>query len=255
MRCISIKRLKIHELEATLRYLHKDDQVWTRKSAIYGEIQDKAIKSFVVFLGKIVIAYLIATSLRNGNELALKVSNFEASVPAAFFLFAVSLLLLISAMAFNHLSAAMTLKNSLATKIKLIGFSVNAYDLLQNRSDNALGVPVVINPFFREALPISSMLAHLLLIAMFTILVPIVAFGYYVFDELVMLGMNSQISAPERISAFAGAAITILSAMYVVLFHLPLPVIKNTKGIRWGFLYSLPPHPSDQEKFSRWSRS
>ena len=83
-------------------------------------------------------------------------------------------------------------------------------------------------------------------------LIPIIAFGFYVFAELIALAWGSQISILEQTSAIGGVAITVSSGLYVILFHIPLPVKKNAQGIRWGFLYRLSPHPSDREKFDRW---
>ena len=249
---VSIKRLKIHEFNTTLRRMNKEEQTWLRKSAICSEIQEKAIKSFIGHLGQILIAYLIATSLRDANQISIKVSNFEASVPAAYFLFATSFLLLILSISFNHLSTAVSMKSALAGKMLLNGFSASTFDMLQNRSENALGIPTYMNSFVKEVLPISSVLGSLLLVAIVAMLVPILAFGYFLLAELYALALSHSISIPERVSAVAGVTITITAGLYVLFFHLPLPIKKNPFSIRWGFLYYLPPHPSDDEKFDRW---
>ncbi len=251
-KCISIKKLKTHEFHTTLRKLGAEQQTWVRKTEICSEIQDRAIKSILKPLSNLLLAYLIATSLRVNDLIAVKVSTFEASVPAAYFLFATSFVLLITSIAFNHLSVAMTLKSSLAGKMLLNGFSATTYDVLQNRSENGLGLTVYTNSFFKEYLPISSWLSLVILFGIFVILVPIAAFGYYVFTELFSFVWSAESSIPERVSAGAGAMMTVSAGLNVLIFHLPLPMKKNTYAIRWGFLYRLAPHQSDDQKFSRW---
>ena len=252
-KCISLKALKLHEFWTTLRYMNKDGQSWVAKTELCNEIQEKAIKSFLKAAGQLLIAYLAATSLRNGDNISLTIADFEAAVPAAYFLFVSSSILFATALAFNHLSTAITLKSSLAGKITLSGFSANAYDVIHLRSENALGLPVFTNNFIKERLPISGAMSAVFLMMVFVLLMPIGASGYYVFAELLQLGQNAQIPLVERATAIAGVVATVIAGLSVLLFHVPLPVKKDTGSIRWLFLYRLPPHPSDQEKFRRWS--
>lgn len=251
-KCISIKRLKIHEFNTTIRLVSKHDDSWTKRSEIYSSIQENAIKSFINGAGKLLLGYLVATSLRNGDLISLKMSNFEASLPASYFLFAVSIVFLFTSVAFNHLSCALTLKSRLAGKMILNGFSANMYDLLNNRSENSLGISTYANGFIKEIIPVSGFLAGLVMFGVFAVLIPVGALGIYLFTELSALSQNVELTLPERLTAVAGALISVASFLYVVLFHTPLPVRKNTSRIRWGFLYNLPPHPSDNKKFTRW---
>jgi len=251
-KCISIKRLKIHEFNTTIRLIGKEDDSWVKRSTIYSSIQEKAIKHFLNGVGKLLLAYLIATSLRDGNVISIKISNFEASLPASYYLFAVSLILLFTAVAFNHLSCALTLKVMLAGRLVVSGFSANMYDLLNDHSENSLGIATFQNGFLKEVLPVSSFLSSLLVFGVIAVLIPIAALAVFLFVELTALALNVELGIPERLTACAGALIALLSGLYVLLFHIPLPMKKNATRIRWRFLYNLPPHPSDDEKFARW---
>lgn len=113
---ISIRRLKIHETDATLRNLHPNEQQWTSKSEIFGEIERKAIKSFITLVGQLLAAYLIVSSLRDGNQISIRYQDIEASVPAAYFFLFISYLLFALSISFNHLSTAAILKANLAAK-------------------------------------------------------------------------------------------------------------------------------------------
>lgn len=178
-KCVSIKRLKIHEFNTTIRLMSKEDDSWPKRSAIYSSIQEKAIKHFLNGVGKLLVAYMIATSLRDGNFISLKISNFEASLPASYYLFAVSIVLLFTSVAFNHLSCALTLKSMLAGKVLLSGVSANMYDLQHDRSENSLGIATYSNGFLKEVFPVSGFLTILITFGVIAVLIPIAALGVF----------------------------------------------------------------------------
>ena len=252
---ISQKRLKIHEFETTFRYLNKSEQEWGRKSEILSEIQADAIKNFIKSLAPLFLGYLVLTSLKIDNEIALTISNFKVSVPIAYYLFGLSFLYMITMIFFNHLSVAFSLKASMATKIMLSGFSSTVYDLLKKKDDVALGLPIVMNPFIKEVLPIMAIMTYILLLAYSALLLPLGAFGYLLMIELINLLLTSNASFLETVLVLICIGITAYSALFVILFHLPLPMRKNKAGVRWSFLYpTMPIHSSDKEKFERWSK-
>lgn len=123
--------------------------------------------------------------------------------------------------------------------------------MLKNRSENALGISLFNNPYLKELVPISGLLGFMVLAVMMSALIPIVALGIFVFSEQLGLLQASNTHILEKIAAGVGSIIVFLSGLYVLLFHIPLPMKKNSFSIRWGFLYQLAPHPSDLAKFDR----
>jgi hypothetical protein len=77
-------------------------------------------------------------------------------------------------------------------------------------------------------------------------LIPLVAFGCFIFQEQLNLILNPSVSLSGRISVFFGSTLVSLSFVYVLLFHVPLPTKKNARQIRWNFLWQLSgcPHPN-----------
>ncbi len=132
----------------------------------------------------------------------------------------------------------------------LPGFSVEVLRLLKDQSDFALGIPLFLNSFIKERFPISGMLTLALMIVVFSLLIPLVVFGGYVFLEQVNIVLSENFFLLERASCAFGAISLLFSFLYVVIFHTPLPTRKNIKSIRWGVLHYLAPldgHPRVKE--------
>jgi len=245
---ISIKRFKCHEFHTTLRKLHREESSWPRRFEIISELEEKAAMHSIKMCAQVLLAYLLATSLRADDLLRVKVMAFEATIPAAYFLFASSFLFLITAASLCHLSVIMSLKSKESGKMLLPGFSSSIYGLLRGKqNDVSLGIPLFLNYFIEERFPVSGFLSFSLLLGLFSVFIPLTAFGYFILDQQLCLMGKSELFFLERIAAGGGIAITILSFLYVVLFHTPLPVKKNTRQIRWGFLVHLnnTPHPRE----------
>lgn len=240
IRWISIKRLKCHEFRTTLRKLGKESNSWPARFEILSKLESDATKLFMKVCAQLVVAYLILTSLRVDNILELKVLTFTASIPLSYFLATVSFLMLIVAIAFCHLSVLITLKVKESSRPLLSGFSTGTYGLLKGaENDVSLGTSLYANYFLKEVLPLSKILAFGLLLGLFSILIPIGAFSYFLFMEQMQLIYDSQILLPERIAVLSGMALSLLSVIYVFLFHLPFPLKKNINQIRWNFLYQI----------------
>ncbi|UYV36012.1 hypothetical protein N4R57_13290 [Rhodobacteraceae bacterium D3-12] len=247
---ISLKRLKIHEFETTVRRTHPDERQWLRLLGVLGELENKAITQVGKSATSLFIAYLLLTSLRTENALSVSVYEIEASVPVAYFLSAIGLLILMFAMRINHLSVVMSLRIKHGNKIILPGFSVEVLRMLKAQSDNAMGIPLFLNSFIKEKFPISRLLSLALMVTMLSISVPYFVFIGYVLLEQCAITIDSKFSFLERASCGFGAITVVIASLYILLFHLPLPIKKNTHSIRWGVLHNLAPiggHPRIRE--------
>ncbi len=249
---ISLKRLRMHEVHTTIRLMQRERVTWPQRSEVFTDLQERSIKSFLRFAGPLLLGYLMATSLRSGNDIAVKISDFEASVPAAYFFLVLSFIFLLFAVAFNQLSLSLELKSSLARKMLLPGFSINAFEVLSKRDDMAMGLPIVEYGFFREVLPITGIVGFLLMLCIWLMLLPFLAIGYFLFSELLVLVFYASTPSVERLAAAFGLLEIASAVLAVIVFHVPMPFGKNTPHVRWGFLYRLEPHVSDREKFDRW---
>jgi hypothetical protein len=251
LRFISMRRFHLHELRHTARIILGADASWLKQTELYSKLQTEAIRSFLKTLGPLVFGYLIASSLRSGNQIGLNISSISVFAPASFFLFLLSLTLPVNAIALNHLSVAMAAKSKLAGKVLIPGFSANAFDVMNSTSENGLGIPFSPFRFHKEVIPIQSLLQILFGLSLASLLLPLTALGYFLVSEQITLALNSEISLVERLAALMGVITTLASAFFVIFFYIPMPTRKNKDYIRWVFLYGL--HPPTKDKIiSNW---
>ncbi|UWP92581.1 hypothetical protein K3X13_01570 [Aliiroseovarius crassostreae] len=247
---ISIKRLKMHEFDTTLRRMNPNEQTWLRKLEVLCDLENKAILQLVKFAGQILAAYLIVTSLRDNNLLSISLFQIKASIPVAYFLSVTSFLFLLFIIAFNQLSVAMSLRVRHGAKLVLPGFSVEVLRQLKGYSENSLGIPLFMNSFIKEKLPISNFLSTALLMVIFSLSIPFIVFGGFILNEQLAISLDAEAYVLERISCGFGAFSITLSILYLLLFHIPFPVKKDAKSIRWGVLWYLAPvegHPREAD--------
>ena len=249
---VSLRQLKAHELSTTLRLFPEEDRTWVQRSKIFTKVQNDAIKSFGKLLGQVAVGYLVASSLKSGTSVAFTISNFSVSMPAVYLLSIIAFSLLITSISFNHMITAMKVKADLVGRILLHGFSVNAFDVLVHENENGLGIPEQNSRFLKPILPIPHLLSLLLLVGFCCLLIPLIAIGFYISFELIELFLSLSSIWFEKTAACLGLCISISAGMNLFLFHIPLPMQKHKMGIRWNFLYSLSPDPSDDEKIQRW---
>ncbi|WP_226780469.1 hypothetical protein [Oceaniglobus trochenteri] len=239
-KCISIRRLKVHEFDTTLRKLNRESNTWTGRYEILLNLEKKATRQFIKIYGQIVLAYLIITSLRSGDTLKVKIQSFELDIPLSYFLATTGVLFLISAISLCHLSVALTLKAREGGRVLISGFSANIYGLLQgNENDASLGISMFSNYFIKEIMPVSTMFALAFFFAFIAMLIPFGAIGYYFLTIQLDLLFTPGVTAPQKFSMVFGGLSIILSFIYTFLFHIPLPVEKNKGLIRWIFLNHL----------------
>ncbi|MBK0328563.1 hypothetical protein I5535_14835 [Rhodobacteraceae bacterium F11138] len=237
---ISIRRLEEHEFRTTLRKIRKDQEGWVSRYEILTSLEEDAIKNFMKFVGLMIMAYLISSSLRSGTLIKVQVQSFQASIPASYFLLASSFLFLISALSFCHLTVAMSLRIREGAKLVLYGFSPSIFGLIRGKKDDlSLGLSEFTNFFITHRLPLPALLSGLVGLSLVAALLPVVAFGIFLASQQLDLLRNVEVNILERLSSGFGLFLVILSLLYVPLFHIPLPTRKKLDHIRWNFLYPI----------------
>ncbi|UWR94801.1 hypothetical protein [Phaeobacter inhibens] len=248
---ISIKRFKMHEFHTTLRRFKRSENTWERRFEILTLLEEQATQHFMKLCGSIFVSYLLATSLRSENLIEVKIQGFEASIPAAYFLASSGFLFLIGTLSLCHLSVVISLKARESGRFVLSGFSTSIYGLIKGKKDDvSLGITEYSNFFVRQKFPAGSFLGSAFLFAAGATLIPLAGFGVFLFLEQLHLVSRSDISIPQRVSAGFGCLTVLLSFIYAILFHIPLPSKKNTRSVRWSFLASL--HTSDHPRAEIW---
>lgn len=234
---ISLRTLQCHEFNRTFRLLSSRPINWFEKYDLLRKLEIRALKQFIKLGSQLLLAYLLYSSLKDESEIRISILNFEASVPAAYFLAFASLLFVLAVVALCHLTAMISIKATESGKLLVPGFSVNVYSLMKDdNEDLSLGLSYHNNRFFKERMPVTAFLSLGLFICIVGTLIPLLAIGCYLFMEQLSLVKFATLSTLELVSSAIGITIVCFGIFYFLLFHVPLPYGKNTYAIRWGFL-------------------
>ncbi len=250
---ISLRNLKSHEFNTTIRKLGPEENSWFNKYELLSKHQNKAIEDFIKASARVLIAYFLISSLQHEDSILIDVFDVSISAPAAYFLSATSFVFLVATLAFNHLTTAVQLRNRQVASVQRSGFSGNIFGMVRGHDQNALGIPSVSNSFFREMFPTTRFLGFSFLLLAFSPLLPIGAAGVYFASLQVDLIFAEDLPLVEKVAAMLGLATISFSLIYVLFFHIPLPYRKNTFAIRWFVLNQLSlywPHPQREALLS-----
>ncbi len=242
---ISIRAIKLHEFHSTLRIVGKSTD-WSTGFIKLSEVQSGAIASFLKICSPLLLAYLVLNSLNSGFEISLTIQTVTASIPTAYFTVVCSLIYLFATLSLVHLLMTMTIRARWVANGFVHGFSGSMYGVLTGHDETALALPIFNNSFFTEKFHTSAFLTILLAVALFGLVIPFVALGCFLTQVQVAVALNGSTSFFEKIAAIFGIFLIASTAIYAVLFHIPLPMRKNVFRIRYGFLCSVSasfPHP------------
>lgn len=242
---ISLRRLKIHEFDSTLRYVHKSGS-WVDLFQKLSDLQKNAIASFLKLCSPLILAYLALFSLNSDGVVGVTIQGVTAAIPTAHFAITTSLIFLFATLSLAHLLVVFSLRARQSARILLPGFSTNVFGWLHGHDEIALSIPIISSDFLREIIPVSKLLTSFLSIAFLGLLIPFFAFGYYLASVQFDLLFLPEVSMHQKIAAVFGIGLVICSVLYFGLFHTPLPMAKDKYLIRWGFLCKISrhfPHP------------
>ncbi len=243
---VSIRRLKVHEFHRTLRHLKHTGRTWHDIYIRLGEMQQEAANSFLKSLSSLLVIYLLLQSLGKGSTVSLTMLQVTASIPIAYVATVGAISLFIVVQKLQAVIMIMGIRNSESVRMNLPGFSANMYGLFNGQDEMALAVPVVVNRYIREVVPISSLLSFTTMLVYLSTVLPIVAYSAFLLSWQIHIVRLEGIPKIELVSAIVGIFAILQSFIFVLLFNLPFPVKKNTFSIRWGILHGLYPfgaHP------------
>lgn len=245
---ISVRRLNAHQFNTTLR-VASPNLPWPDKFRKLSELQNSAIQQATKLYGSLIVTYLILAALNGQGTVSITIQGVTASVPTAYYSVMTGFLYLIFTLSLLHLFTIMSLRNNMSGRILIRSFSPNIYGLLHGYDENTLAIPNINNIFLKERTPFIEILSLLLLIAMSGLLIPYLAYGYYLTTVQIEL-LFSEVSKIEKIAAAITVLMIVYSYAYFFLFNIPLPFKKNTYSIRWGLLAPIAdqfPHPRSEQ--------
>jgi hypothetical protein len=248
---ISMRQLKAHEFHCTLRYLKNSGRTWSDIYLRLGELFEESVKKWLKVGSSLFVIYLMVSTLAVNGEVALKVLQYEASVPIAYVLAVASVLVLISLQHLLTIISIMQIRTNESIRHRLSRFSANSFGFFSGQDEMALATPVMVNSFFSDRFGIFNFLQSLYLFAISISLAPLIGFLIFLVSWQIEMAFMSPRNLTEGLVAFFSLGVTLISLIIFVIFIIPIPVEKNSFGIRWGLLVRLH-RPGKHPMLSRW---
>jgi hypothetical protein len=244
--CTSLRALKLHEFHCTLRHIKATGENWHSIYSRLGELISIATGKTIKSASSLIPCYLLLSTFGDLHTVSITFQNITASIPTSYVAAIASIFLFLTVLHFQTAFMLVIFRVKEARRLKLYRFSANAYGFFHGQDEMALATPIFVSSFIREKFPIAGFLSNLMLMAFLIGLLPVVAFwGYLVILQVDIL-ISGAVEMFSRVVALTGLFVLLVSALFVLLFNIPLPVKKNKFGIRWGFLtrlYAVAEHP------------
>jgi hypothetical protein len=193
------------------------------------------------------------TSLGTPSTVSITFQGITASIPTAFVTVLASVTLFIVFQGLQSVFMLIQIRSIEGTRLRLHGFSMNAYGLYNDQDEMALVTPVLLNGFMRERFPIAKILTTLAMCVYLSLLLPLFAMWTYLFQIQAEIVRSDGAHIFYKTCASFGIFVLLATVLTIVLFNFPFPMRKHPYSIRWGFLCRLHPvgkHPRLQEWFS-----
>lgn len=243
---ISLRRLKEHEFQTTLRYIRETGENWHNVYVRLGQLQSDVTKKVVKLLTTVLVFYLILISFADTENVVVTFYGVTASIPTGFVTVTASLFLFLIAQHFQTFWMVMQTRIREGLRVKLPGFSMNSYGFYHDQDEMALVTPVVLNNFLKPRFGIPSVLSFLSLAVFFAVAFPFLGMWYYLADLQLHILLSEPIGALSQAASVFGLFTLFVTIAFLLLFNVPLPMARNSFAIRWGFLSRLYPvgqHP------------
>ncbi|MDX8353700.1 hypothetical protein [Cognatiyoonia sp. IB215182] len=248
---VSLRSIKQHEFRTTLRYIKVAGATWHDIYIQLGKLQTEAISKLIKGCTGIFVYYLLLSSLGDASNVSISVQGITASVPTAFVTVVASVGFFFIILQMQSALMIVLLRAHEGARLSLRGFSMGAYGLYNGQDEMELSTPLIRYGSFKEVLPASGTLIVLYLIVLASLLVPLAGLWVYLLDLQMIIARSDIVHGVYRLVAVFGVFVLIASAIYTVIFNIPLPIKKNSFSIRWGFLTRLHP-PGRHPRLEAW---
>ncbi len=241
---VSLARLRLHEAYTTMRLLFPHGSNWVGAYESVARNKARALRQLVKSWSLMLFLFLLMNSLREGSNISLTIGDITASIPLPYILAISAVIYFLSFIAFIQYWLLNSLQSQYAQQVKIHGFNHVLYPALtRDEEDLSLGLPPGLNLFLKERYPFSKIAETIVAIVFCVLVVPLVAFSFFLIGTSIDLTLNHTLSFVEGLSVLLAVAVVVLIPLYLCIYFVPMPHEKNTEWIRWIFLY---------DKYSRW---
>ena len=243
---ISLRKIKLHELRTTLRYLQRHDEKWSDLYLRLGELVSESTATSIKTGSSLLLYYFLLSSISDPYEMSVTFQGVTASVPTSFPLIIACITFYFFTLQFQTALMLIGFRASQSSKVLLRGFSANAFGFIMKQDQMALVTPLHNNGFLKERLGVSSLLTFFTTVVAATLLLPILGLFFFLCQKTFTVVLADDASLLNLGLGFVCISILSATLLFVFLFNLPIPMKRNSFSIRFGLLTNLYPvgqHP------------
>ncbi len=251
----SLRTLKIHEFNKTLRYIRNSGETWPQIYARLTQLQQESIAKALKAFSTPIFFYALLKSLGDTTQVSITFREATVAAPSGIITMVASAALILVLMFLQSAFMAIVLRSKEVAKIRMVGFSTEAYGFYTGNDELGLVLPIAPYGSLGPAHPVNGILTSLILaLVVITIIVPIGAVGVYLVNFQYQILITSDNGILNYVGASFGLICICTALAYIVFFNIPLPYKKNSNYIRWGFLHLVSnsyPHPRVKDWISK----
>lgn len=247
---VSLGSLKEHEFRCTLRHLKATGLTWSEIYLRLGEIEKVLLASAAKTGSPLVVGLLILNSLAKDGLASITLFGYTASVPLAYLVALLAINYHFLLLYLNSILSIILIRSKEANRIKLSRFSAQAYGLYKGQDQMALVIPIVVTNFLNDRFRILSIMEFATIFIILILAMPLAGYAGFLLSWQYDLAFVSPRSFVEGFTALLALVATSIAIIFAILFRIPIPMRKDSFGIRWGFLsrlYPLGGHPRIRE--------
>lgn len=243
---ISIRRLKAHEFNRTLRLIKQAGSSWLEVRESLDRSQKNSAKGATKLFSSALVLCAILNSFGTPDNVSLTIQNFTTLVPSGLVTLSASTALLFFTLQLQNTLMIMSIRATDGARIRYHGFSVDAYDEYHKGEGFGLSIPVLYPGFLKPKIPIPNIILFFICAVFLFGLIPLCALAYFLAAFQMDILQNAAFDLINWFPALCGLITVAIAIGYLVLFNLPIPMMKSRTQIRFGFLYRISrtfPHP------------
>ena len=229
---ISMRRLKVHEFQSTLRHVKVAGDNWATIYLRLGELNTEATKRIVKYSSSILLFYLMLRTLGNGRVVGFTFEGISASIPIVFATLAAAVNLFMVVITIQTFLIVVSVRSRESAKVRTHRFHTAQFGFYRGQDEFELSLPFFIGSFFRPWVPIPGILASMISVVLSTLLLPLLGVWYYLLHLNVSVLNNGSLPLWEYWTGMIGLFVLAASPVYVFFFNIPIPMKKFKTQIR-----------------------
>ena len=208
------------------------------------DLQTKGSKNLIRTFGSLVLAFFALQGANEEGLIHIEALNYSASFDGIFIALMASGILFLNALEIQKFIVLMGLRNEVANRIRVPGFSAQAALFIDGHEELMPAIPVLPFSFLishfsflKDRFPVSGALSMLTMIVFIGLMAPLpfLAYSFFAFGW-----SEIDLSNGFLFGAILPAVLLIFvisSPVFLLVSNLPIPMLKNSSAIRWGFLF------------------